>query len=537
MSKRMFGVAVLVMALASAVAMADTTWSGATDTDFEKGGNWVGATAPKDDTTTDVAVFSGAPPADQPELTLAERDVKGLKVTSGGWTLFDASGTNVLELGSYGINQTTYSASDIGSSGNSVLKITTTTDLKFGGNLDIYSKITGAGGLSVDGTVKNNNQAVVYLYGDNDFSGGVTYTGSAAYVAVCHNNALGSQADLVVRVIDHTGGQSSYASRLYLLGPATDFASNVKEIIIEGEETHPAQFYQGKGTSITGTKITLEGGWYRFTGGGTKTNAAEIALKPGTTSTIYRTDYPPGGHWYQTGVISGAGALYTSGYNGNDCQAHFQGDSAYTGGTTVSRKSNQSMVWVGHNNAFGTGPVVLDTDSDTKAAFQIESDLTMANDFSGRGVIATGSYVLTATGSMSPGASIGIMGVEDLMFGSAGDGCDYNFEYDETTSDLLACTTLEFGATTHAVNVNWLGADPDNPGTGEYVLFTYTGSDPDMTGVSWVVNAPGSLAGEVLLDADNDRVLLNLASAAIPEPGALGLMLLGLPALRRKRRS
>jgi len=533
MSKRIFGVAMLVAVMAvSGAAMADQTWDGDTDTDFENGANWVSGSAPADDTTTDLAVFSGT--TTYLPLLTTDRSVNGLSFNSGTRSVFDSGTTHTLTLGSYGVQATGEAYTTLGTS--AILSISGPTDIKQGGGtgygkgyLKIDSKITGTGGLVFSGTKLNSYQTSIYLSGDNDFTGGVTFN-KAAYVHVQHQNALGAKPNLEVTVVGSDTGQSSYASKLYLEN-ATGFSANIDNIIIDGEKKYKAAFYQAEGTTMS-TKLTLNGGTYGFSSAGTgaRYNDAEIALKTGTTSTIAKDNGR--GTWYQTGVISGDGSLYVKGYNANDTTVYFNGDNTYTGGTVVEKQSNEKAIYAGHNNAWGTGPVRLAADTDTKTAFQITADLTMANDFSGRGVIATGSYQLTTTGSISPGASIGQMGVEDLIFGSPTDDCVYNWEYDETTSDLLVTSTFEFGGQSPTVNVSWLGAG--DPLTGDFVLATYTGADPTLPS-GGTINAPEGLVGEGWIDVDNNRVMLTLSAPPIPEPAGLSFLGLALLGLRRRR--
>jgi fibronectin-binding autotransporter adhesin len=75
-----------------------------TGTAFATGGNWVGGTAPANDTTTDIGSFQSATVSFNPQLT-GSRSIAGLVFTSGtgAWTFTGNSGTRVLTLGAAGI--------------------------------------------------------------------------------------------------------------------------------------------------------------------------------------------------------------------------------------------------------------------------------------------------------------------------------------------------------------------------------------------------------------------------------------------------
>lgn len=515
----------IALSACAGAVRADVTWDGDTDVYFTNGNNWVSSAAPADDTSTDVAIFSGALPTYQPILDAA-RKVKGIRFDSAGWHLFNwatMSAAYELELGSYGIydNSSYGSASYVGS--NAVLKVTGPTDVKYQGQLYVYSKITGSGGLVFDGLTDNNNQGWVYLYGNNDFTGDVTFNDAVSwkgsYVSVRHNSALGAKPNLVVRVVDQSGYQSSGAARLALESPATAFAANVAEIIIEGEATYPAQFSQGRGTTV-GTKITLEGGTYIMSaaGSGDRYNTAEIALKTGTTSTLSKDDSSSGNNnWYQQGQITGGGSLRIVGNNSYDETFRFEGNNTYSGGTYVEKQGNENEMYVHHNNALGSGPVELQSDADNKSAFALSANLTMPNAFRGRGKISTGAFLLTTTGSIEPRdtglaavtKNVGTIYFEDLKFGSDSQGCTYTWQYNDTTNDVVACDTLAFGNAVHALNVEWLGTGAAPTGT--YTLFTYAGADPSVG--DFIVHAPAGLRGDVSVDTANNKVLITLSPA------------------------
>jgi len=537
MSKRLSCVAVLAaVMLASGAAVADQTWSGTTSTDFEVGTNWVSGTAPVDDTTTDLAEFNNAPPANQPLLS-KDRSVKGIYFSGngGGWDIFSSGTTYTLSLGQYGILDHQSGTCKIGTSG--VLSISNAaTDMKTdNGYLDISAKVTGTGGLKFTGIRSDNNQRYFYIRGDNDYAG-VTNLGQSAWVRIFHANAFGTTANTIT--INGLGGWRDEA-RLYL--DASAGGLNANKTLDVGPY---GVFKQGKGITL-GNTINLSGGTYGFDNSGTgdRYHTGSITLAAGTTSTFDRSDGGSNnGKWYQTGVISGDGAIKVTGYNSWDATLYFRGTNTYTGGTTIwtNGYGTDNRVHINNNASLGTGPVTLaigdPVNYPSYTHLVLDANCTLANDFSGQGRVKTGSYVLTTTGAFAPGTSIGEIYVEDLDFRGT-----YEFEYDTDggdvnpdDSDLIATSTLVFGNPGGAasVNVTWLG--PGSPGTGDYVLFTYTGTDPVIT-APWTVT--GDMSGSVWVDDLNDQVILTLGGAPVPEPGTLGLMLLGLPlALRRRRK-
>lgn len=134
------------------------------------------------------------------------------------------------------------------------------------------------------------------------------------------------------------------------------------------------------------------------------------------------------------------------------------------------------------------------------ATVDIAGNYTLDYVFKGLGSITTGANLLTATGVLSPGFSVGTLTVEDLLL----DG-SYVWEYDGTNSDAVACTTLSFGSGA-SVDCQWLGSG--EPAMGSYTLFTYRGTDPNVSVVT--VAAPAGLQGELSVDSANKRVLLAL---------------------------
>jgi fibronectin-binding autotransporter adhesin len=150
------------------------------------------------------------------------------------------------------------------------------------------------------------------------------------------------------------------------------------------------------------------------------------------------------------------------------------------------------------------------------ATFDVDGNYTLGHAFKGLGRIATGTNVLTVTGSMTPGSPDADESVGTLMAGNLKFEGTYNWQYDGTNSDVVATSALAFdGAPT--LNASWLGEGAAPAGT--YTLFTYAGSAP--ANVAWTVNAPQGRMGTVSVDDANKRVVLMLDT---PPTGTLMIL-------------
>ncbi|MBC8012267.1 MAG: hypothetical protein H7067_19470, partial [Burkholderiales bacterium] len=93
------------LGLAPSASAAPRAWTGLAGPAFSDPANW--DALPADDLLSDLATFSGPPPANQPVLD-ASRSVSGLvfATSSGGWTLSAAAPAHVLSLGASGLDAT-----------------------------------------------------------------------------------------------------------------------------------------------------------------------------------------------------------------------------------------------------------------------------------------------------------------------------------------------------------------------------------------------------------------------------------------------
>jgi hypothetical protein len=382
------------------------------------------------------------------------------------------------------------------------------------GYLSLFSAISGTGTLAFKSFLTGNgNVRRTRLYGDNSgFNGDVTLASESTSVEVYHCNAFGSKPGLVITVPRNSGQENS---RICLF--SSSFSQNLSNIIVQAYPGKVSEFQQGFGTAVS-NKVTLEGGMYNMAAGSptaARYNVAEIALKAGTTNLFNKYDgTSANSYWYQRGQITGEGSLRVDGYNAHDETFVFEGNNAYSGGSLVHMDGNDAIIYLNHDNALGSGPAVLDSDTDSKVACSLRASLTMPNAFRGRGKFATGAYVLTTTGSIEPRdtgfatvtKNVGTIYFEDLKFGSDSDGCAYVWQYNGTTNDIIQCDTLTFGAATHTLDVEWLGSGRAPEGT--YTLFGYGGADPAVP--SFTVNGPPGMVGEFSVDAVANQVKMRL---------------------------
>ena len=141
---------------------------------------------------------------------------------------------------------------------------------------------------------------------------------------------------------------------------------------------------------------------------------------------------------------------------------------------------------------------------------------------------------MTITGSVAPGASVGIINVTGSL--TLGYGAAYNWEVNGATGDLINVSeNLTFGnggLNQHVLlNTSILGT----PAMIDYVIMHVDGNVNNWP--IWHVDQPTGWAGEVVKvvapDGDWDIVLKNYQF--IPEPAGLALLGLALLGIRRKR--
>lgn len=377
------------------------------------------------------------------------------------------------------------------------------------------TEATAASAVEFSSDVFNSNRAAVRLLKAGSYTG-TTLVKQGARIYVLNANAFGTTTNTVV--VQGTGDEDRYLGILHLenstgLNPT---GLNANKTIEVGRFGNLA-FNRGITNS---NNITVKGGFITFGGAGkgARELTGTITLEGGVTSRIDRV----GGTYdscVQSGEITGSGMLYVYGGDGNSLTIYFNGDNSYSGGTRFTHGTISPIDRLGHNNAFGTGPIWVNEAVDTRESFRISKDLEMANAFRGRGRIGTtASFTLTMTGSVAPydegldtvTKKVGTFEVEKLCFGSNAKGATYIWQYDDTTNDVVnVVTKLTFGNAKKTVDAEWLGSGDAPEGT--YTLFKFAGAAPGVDPDEWEVNAPHGLKGSVQLDGT--LVQLKLAEA------------------------
>ncbi|GEM_PF-2560784 len=203
---------------------------------------------------------------------------------------------------------------------------------------------------------------------------------------------------------------------------------------------------------------------------------------------------------------------------------------ATAGNLTINKASGSSTLSAVVRNGTGGGAlVVIKKGSGTLL-------LTGANTYSGPTTIEGGALggagcsrsatTVKSGAKIAPGSSIGTFNTGNLML-EAGSAVDW--EYDDTTADLVASGTLAF-ANPVTVYVKKIGSVVNC----ERTLFTFSGSAPDPDFLTFdLQDAPGVTAVEAYIDGPSVKVLL------MPEPGLLGFaaLLIGLRASLKRRGS
>ena len=146
----------LAMACVPFVAQgAEITWSGASNTAFNNGANWVGGVAPANSYTNDVAVFGAAVTPNQP-IVSSDQNLGGLKFlsTNGGWTI---SGSKALSFSMWG-NGTNLAFIDDSANTGGTDTISNTINLTDGknGNIVFNGGAGGGGNLVFAGAFNAN---------------------------------------------------------------------------------------------------------------------------------------------------------------------------------------------------------------------------------------------------------------------------------------------------------------------------------------------------------------------------------------------
>src|SRR5207249_4658619 len=134
---------------------------------FETGSNWVGGITPTNDTSTNLAHFTGAVTANQPQITIS-RSIAGLlfDTAGGGWTLSSSSTSNILTVGSTGISTIGQTSGTDIISANISTSISQTWSVGTGGTLQIHGTLSDTASRTISlGTT--GNAGTLILNGNN----------------------------------------------------------------------------------------------------------------------------------------------------------------------------------------------------------------------------------------------------------------------------------------------------------------------------------------------------------------------------------
>jgi hypothetical protein len=432
----------------------------------------------------------------------------GRRITNA-FTLANMAIISSLRIGSSGPTGFTTNAGPIGISGT----VTIAPEIYMHIVVDGAISETQPGASILLGSFRNDgNRGSITLKRANTYSG-TTVVSRSAIVYLEHADAFGTATNTVA--INGTGTDSNIGQLIVRTVAGT--LNPAKSLSIGSY----GYFRQEGGTLITNT-IYLNGGTLgcREGAGSVATNISQIVLGAGTESTFDRTA-GGGKSFYQLGTISGSGGIYLTGYDGNDSSFYYRGANSFTGGVRIAEKSASSRNYVGSDTAFSTGRVLLQAAASNAVLCTLEKSLTMANTFAGTGKIATGTFTNTVTGGLAPGTGSNTSAIvfDRLKFGSDTQGARYDWKFAAASNDVVvASAELKFGQTTHTVNCTWVGSG--SALAGDYVLFSYAGTDPDLTGVSWTVNAPAGLAGTVSRNTTTKRIMITL------KPGNKGTLIM-----------
>ena len=265
-----------LLALISTLGLADiayaqtaVTWTGATNTTFSTNGNWDGASAPANSTTTNYAIFSGTPTGNQPNLTASGRSIAGLDFQTAGWTL---SGLG-LTVGAFGI--------DSAGAGTNTISAPITVGVA-GGNWTIGSGNT----LNMSGILTFTNGFTLDGGGTLRLSGSSANTGTGAVTIGAGTTVEIDKVNVAAFVSAQPVTVNGTVKWLQagVAGNAAAFTVNTGGVVdLNGNN---ASFgFSGTG----GQKITLSGGTVQ-TGNGTwimqGNNALDAIVNGTTVSTI-----------------------------------------------------------------------------------------------------------------------------------------------------------------------------------------------------------------------------------------------------------
>jgi len=299
-----------------------------------------------------------------------------------------------------------------------------------------------------------------------------------------------------------------------------------------------------KVSSLSSTAtINITGGASTFTAGGTLSGKINIVVKSGGVLSM-GTAIMPGALSGTFTVESGAGLAIgdANGITGSDASGNIQVSGTRSFNTGANYTYNGSAAQVTGNglpatvnnltidntagvtlsqNVSANGSVtmtagILNVNGKTlSSAVTVQSGTTLR----GSGTIS-GAVTVNSTGIVSPGNSIGTIATGDLTFEG---GSIIEWEYDDTSADLIDAGTLVFGNPV-TVKIIKLGTVVN----GEYTLANFTGSDPTLGNLSF--NLSGALGVTSVEPYITGTTTKSIKLVLLPEPGVCvlaGLLLIG----------
>jgi len=375
--------AILPALLAPAVAFSsEITWNGASSTDFELGGNWVGGTAPANSVTTDTALFSGTPTVNQPTLT-GDRSIGGLRFgVTGGWTLggaFRLDLGNTLSVG--GTSNVGIDASALVSGSDNITASTVYLE-------NDQTWLVGTGGtLNVGGVVKHDGAPVTITIGDGSNAGTVVLGDNVTTGA--DNSFLSATVNSGTLILNKASSGSDHA----LSGLRINSGGTVQIAGSGGQ-----QIYQGGDVDVeAGGKLDLNGhselmnnlSSFDSNGGvvdNTSASAATLTIGEGRDRDFKGTIQNTGG----------ALSLVINITNGSDQK--LSGANTFSGGVTIQSGLLKIGGGEASHNALGTGTLTIGDVANTGAAATLQydggGDTTLDNAIT---VTGTGVNTITAT--------------------------------------------------------------------------------------------------------------------------------------------
>jgi fibronectin-binding autotransporter adhesin len=323
---------------------ANITW-GNVGSDFATGANWLGGTAPADNITADIGVFTDATAAANPAFT-ANRSINGLQFDSGtaAWTFTGSGGTQTLTLGSGGITNSSANTQTFSASG---------LQLALGTNSTI------AGPLFIGSAVNLSNHTL-------------TLSGSAP-------------SSTILGVVSGTGGLVKQGSGTVFLAANT---------YTGGTTINEGGLFIYSDTAFGTGDVTFNGGTVRNYSSDIQITNNYVLNGVGTL------ENSSGGLWTNSGVISGAGSLILRCRQGGELMI-LSATNTYTGGTTVYG----TVVEINHGSSFGSGTVTWEMGPDGNILNELYAtdSLQVTNNFVLNTELYLGSYgaVWTNSGAIS----------------------------------------------------------------------------------------------------------------------------------------